>query len=292
MTPEYTVLIVGYIFGFYMAWNIGANDVANSMASAVGAKAITIRQAVFIAGILNVLAGGGSLLTLPLLIFMGLPSAVANGTNRIAIFCQNVFAIRGFRKRGVMPMDLVLLCTPPALVGSWVGASLATAALEDAGVVPLVNDGRLLERAGYVDETSITEIYTVLVEGGDLDEPIADEVRGVLGALDGPCALEAAHAGDVGEKGARGHVRVSRRAFGQIAELGLRGETRLGVTRHRLGGFFAPERFEANVYDCVVIGEIPSALNNAASSSASGLGVVSSLEPTKIEFAPARKQSA
>ncbi len=38
-----------------MAWNIGANDVANSMASAVGAKAITIRQAVFIAGILNCL---------------------------------------------------------------------------------------------------------------------------------------------------------------------------------------------------------------------------------------------
>ncbi len=37
-----------------MAWNIGANDVANSMASAVGAKAITIRQAVFIAGILNI----------------------------------------------------------------------------------------------------------------------------------------------------------------------------------------------------------------------------------------------
>ena len=37
-----------------MAWNIGANDVANSMASAVGAKAITVRQAVFIAGILNV----------------------------------------------------------------------------------------------------------------------------------------------------------------------------------------------------------------------------------------------
>ncbi|MGD8722193.1 MAG: inorganic phosphate transporter, partial [Desulfobacterales bacterium] len=54
MTPEYTVLIIGYIFGFYMAWNIGANDVANSMASAVGARAITIRQAIFIAGILNV----------------------------------------------------------------------------------------------------------------------------------------------------------------------------------------------------------------------------------------------
>ncbi len=78
-----------------------------------------------VAGILNVLAGGGSLLTLPLLIFMGLPSAVANGTNRIAIFCQNIFAIRGFRKRGVMPLELALLCTPPALIGSWVGANLA-----------------------------------------------------------------------------------------------------------------------------------------------------------------------
>jgi inorganic phosphate transporter, PiT family len=54
MPQEYYILIIGYVFGFYMAWNIGANDVANSMASAVGAKAITIRQAVFIAGILNI----------------------------------------------------------------------------------------------------------------------------------------------------------------------------------------------------------------------------------------------
>lgn len=55
MTSEYFILIIGFIFGFYMAWNIGANDVANSMASAVGAKAITIKQAIVIAGVLNVL---------------------------------------------------------------------------------------------------------------------------------------------------------------------------------------------------------------------------------------------
>ncbi len=78
-----------------------------------------------VAGILNVLAGGGSLMTLPLLIFMGLPTAVANGTNRIAIFCQSIFAIQGFRRRGVLPLQLALLCTPPALLGSWYGASLA-----------------------------------------------------------------------------------------------------------------------------------------------------------------------
>ena len=49
------LLIIGGAgaIGFYMAWSIGANDVANSMATAVGAKAITFKQAVLIAGILN-----------------------------------------------------------------------------------------------------------------------------------------------------------------------------------------------------------------------------------------------
>lgn len=78
-----------------------------------------------IAGFLNILAGGGSLLTLPLLIFFGLPAAVANGTNRIAIFCQNIFAITGFKKQGVFPLQLALICTPPALIGSYLGANLA-----------------------------------------------------------------------------------------------------------------------------------------------------------------------
>ncbi len=54
MPTEYIVFSLGIIFGFYMAWNIGANDVANAMASAVGAKAITIRQAVLIAAVLNI----------------------------------------------------------------------------------------------------------------------------------------------------------------------------------------------------------------------------------------------
>ena len=55
MSFELAILVAGYVVGFYMAWNIGANDVANSMASAVGAKAITLRQAIFIAGILNII---------------------------------------------------------------------------------------------------------------------------------------------------------------------------------------------------------------------------------------------
>jgi type III secretion protein N (ATPase) len=39
---------------------------------------------------------------------------------------------------------------------------------------------RLLERAGQAADGAITAIYTVLVEGGDMEEPIADEVRGIL----------------------------------------------------------------------------------------------------------------
>lgn len=55
MPLDTIVLLVGLAAAVYMAWNIGANDVANAMASAVGAKAITIKQAVIIAAILDLI---------------------------------------------------------------------------------------------------------------------------------------------------------------------------------------------------------------------------------------------
>jgi len=53
----------------------------------------------FIAGFINTLAGSGSLLTLPLLMFLGLPANVANGTNRIAILLQNIVGVSSFKNR-------------------------------------------------------------------------------------------------------------------------------------------------------------------------------------------------
>ena len=79
----------------------------------------------FIAGVINILAGGGSLLTLPMLIFLGLPPNVANGTNRIAIIIQNIFAVKGFQSKGVSAFPYSIYLSISALVGAIIGASLA-----------------------------------------------------------------------------------------------------------------------------------------------------------------------
>lgn len=79
----------------------------------------------FIAGVVNTMAGGGSLLTLPALIFMGLPPAMANGTNRISIIIQNFFSSAGFYSKGVNTLPFSLYLAIPAIIGSVIGAKLA-----------------------------------------------------------------------------------------------------------------------------------------------------------------------
>ena len=84
-----------------------------------------------IAGFINTVAGGGSLLTLPILIFMGLPSNIANGTNRIAIFMQNIFSISGYKSRGVSDFKYSSWLSFSALIGSIIGAKIAINIDED-----------------------------------------------------------------------------------------------------------------------------------------------------------------
>lgn len=79
----------------------------------------------FFAGIINTIAGGGSLLTLPMLIFMGLPEAVANGTNRVALFFQTGTAVSGFRSKGVHTFPFSIYIGISAAIGSVLGAQFA-----------------------------------------------------------------------------------------------------------------------------------------------------------------------
>jgi len=78
-----------------------------------------------VAGFLNAVAGGGSLITLPLLITMGLPSAVANATNRVAIVGQNIFAVAGYHSKGVHAFPYSIYLAISATLGAILGAKIA-----------------------------------------------------------------------------------------------------------------------------------------------------------------------
>jgi uncharacterized membrane protein YfcA len=74
-----------------------------------------------VAGTLNVIAGGGSFLTLPILILMGLPATMANGTNRVGILLQNVAAVWSFRRHGLIERRWVVAAALPATGGAVAG---------------------------------------------------------------------------------------------------------------------------------------------------------------------------
>ncbi len=79
----------------------------------------------FAAGFINTLAGSGSLITLPALIWIGLPATVANGTNRIGILMQNVVGVGSFMRHRILDVRGTLLLGIPATIGSVIGAQIA-----------------------------------------------------------------------------------------------------------------------------------------------------------------------
>lgn len=79
----------------------------------------------FVAGFVNTLAGSGSLLTLPILILLGLPANVANGTNRVGVVLQNIVAVATFRRRRALPLAGSWKLIVPAVAGALAGAALA-----------------------------------------------------------------------------------------------------------------------------------------------------------------------
>lgn len=80
------------------------------------------------AGFINVNAGGGSTLSLPILIFLGLDASIANGTNRVAILLQNFSAVASFKKAEFsqfkISLKLGLLTLPGAIIGAYFASKI------------------------------------------------------------------------------------------------------------------------------------------------------------------------
>ncbi len=81
----------------------------------------------FLAGGINTIAGGGSNLTLPLLMMLGLPADVANGTNRVGIWLQCITGVGAFDRHDALPRTAVVPVFIPTLSGGLTGALLAVA---------------------------------------------------------------------------------------------------------------------------------------------------------------------
>jgi uncharacterized membrane protein YfcA len=85
-------------------------------------QALVLALAGFVSSALNMIAGGGSFLTLPLLIFLGLPPGEANATNRVGVVAQNVAGVLGFHAHGVLDWSFARRTFWPCVVGACLGS--------------------------------------------------------------------------------------------------------------------------------------------------------------------------
>ena len=131
-----------------------------------------------IAGFINVGAGGGSILTLPALIFLGMGGALANGTNRLGELVQNFFAISSFRQQNIhefrKSLFLSLFTLPGAIVGAFLSIKLddiwfqRILAIVMIGVVVsmLITRSNGLQQNGVVAQKKTWLVYPALIGVG------------------------------------------------------------------------------------------------------------------------------
>lgn len=79
-----------------------------------------------VAGVINTLAGGGSNLTVPALMIMGLPADIANATNRVGVLLQCIVGAKGFHHHGKLDRNDMVPILIPTLIGSAIGALFAS----------------------------------------------------------------------------------------------------------------------------------------------------------------------
>lgn len=88
---------------------------------------ILITAVGFLAAFMNTVGGGGSLFSVPILTFLGLPITMANATSRVAILFQNIFAVIGFKSKGVkLPWPYSIYLGLASLGGGVLGSFLAS----------------------------------------------------------------------------------------------------------------------------------------------------------------------
>ena len=111
---------------------------------------VLLAAAGFASGWVNVLAGGGSIFSVPVMVFLGLPGPVANGTNRIAIIAQSVSAVGAFIRSGYadwrLSASLAAVASLGAFCGAHVGVRLEGAWFDRVLALVLVGVGVLMAR--------------------------------------------------------------------------------------------------------------------------------------------------
>jgi uncharacterized membrane protein YfcA len=154
------------------------------------------------AGIINTLAGGGSAFTLPVLIFLGLPPSVANGTNRIVIVVQSLIGSLGYKSKGVSTFPFNIYLGISASFGAVIGALIAieiddklfnkilAIVIITIGVMIIVNknrvDSKLIEKInGKYLFFSIIIFFFLGIYGGFLNAGIGIVIMFILNRFNG-----------------------------------------------------------------------------------------------------------
>lgn len=103
---------------------------------------IIIVVAGILVGFINTLSGGGSVISLSLLLILGLPANIANGTNRISIFFQTFSSVTSFTRQkmfdSMRPVWLAIPATIGAVLGAWTAVDVNERVIEIAMAVAMV----------------------------------------------------------------------------------------------------------------------------------------------------------
>lgn len=153
------------------------------------------------AGFINTMAGGGSLLTLPALMLLGLPANIANGTNRLAVVTQSISGVVLFHREGKLPPGAVLPVSAPCMAGALLGAGAASVAPEAIlkpvllgtmilmALVMLVRrkslapEGDEVPRSPYRHAPSFLGLFAAGIYGGFVQAGVGFVLLAVLGGL-------------------------------------------------------------------------------------------------------------